>query len=260
MKFNVLATMVAGALLTACGGSGGSSDPANDPFTAQAYDPAVYLMDFSHKCGDATGFTASGKTDFEGNAVTAAIADPADCEFKFEGGDDAVDVTNGKSMTGVTYLVPKGLAVAGEPLTGSPLTSAIYAALDGADYDESTASTVLEALGLGDIINAGTSISDLLLNTESVADDLGDEAKTQLLATTAVLSDVLTNSPDASIDEITTATETAYESIADTYVIGDVVEVAADGSVEVTEGTPVENPDETPTGTGTGSGSSTSGS
>lgn len=206
VKYKILATLVAGSLLAAC-----NSSDVNDAFTLQAFDPAVLNMQASYKCNDATVYSNAGKTNFNGNAnITNAVvtATPERCAFRFVGGSDAVDTSNGKSMDGVTYLIPKGLAQAGQLVTASPLTTLIANALGEDEYDEAAASEILEKLGLGTLINNnGTSISDLLLKTETVANALSANDKATLLSTTAVLSDVAKNNTTASVQDIADATK-----------------------------------------------------
>jgi hypothetical protein len=281
MKYNVLAAVVAGALLSACNSS--SSDDSSS-LSLQAYDPEIQYMDVFYKCNDDSSDTQSGQTDFNGNAViaSAAVVDaPEVCEFTFDGGAEAIDTSNGKSMTGVIYSVPKGLAQAGQQVTASPLTTAIYNALDGADYDEATASTILEELGLGDLINGGVSISDLLLKTSTVVGQITTAQKATLLATTAVLSDVIKNNPDATSAEITAATKKLATAIVDAnpsfpttttgkpavvtvdLTVAEIealtdTELAAEADTAVEDGEAQVDPDGA-TGTGTGTGSTSGG-
>lgn len=205
VKIKMLAIAISGVLLAGCNDSNGSAPSAS----ISAFDPAVYLMNVSADCTDGTT-EGPIKTDFTGIAKfneTTVVTSPETCKFTLVGDAQSVDVTNGKSMNGVTYVIPKGLAKAGSPITGSPLTTLIAKELGNSDYNENTASTVLTALGLTDILNT-TSINDLLLNTESVIDGLktSNAANAKLLAsTTAVLSDA--NSSSKTATEIAAATK-----------------------------------------------------
>lgn len=275
VKYKVLATLVAGSLLAAC-----NSSNSSDSYKLQAYDPAVENMQASYKCNDATDYTSAGKTDFNGNAnITNAVvtATPELCAFKFVGGSDAIDTSNGKSMDGVTYLIPKGLAQAGQLVTASPLTTLIANALGENEYDESTADTILRDLGLGGLINNGTSISDLLLKTETVANALSATEKATLLSTTAVLSDVAKNNTTASVKDIADATKkfaaavvtanpnypttpsgnpavvTVTQTVSAIAALSETA-LASAVTIAVEEGEAEVNPDadtDTPTGTGT---------
>jgi len=253
MKYKILSAMVAGALLSACGESSNSS-VSGDDFTAQAYDPAVAYMNFAQRCGSSSAFADSGESDYYGNAVTNIVGDPADCAFKFTGDGDSVDIVSGKSMDGVVYYVPKGLAEAGQPLTASPLTTALFEKLDGGVYTEEAATQLLTDLGLDNLVNEGSSVLDIYRDTETVASNLSEASQAQLYATTGVLSDVLKNNPEGDIDEIISTASSVSETVLadETFEVGSVISVAGglgnDVEVTVTEGTPVENPDPDATG------------
>ncbi|EDM65557.1 hypothetical protein PE36_18089 [Moritella sp. PE36] len=208
MKIKLLAVAVAGILLSGCNDDNG---PLNST-AVQAFDPAVMNMTAKAVCADGT--TETSKTDYYGNAKfferTLQVS-PETCSFTFIGGADAVDVSNGKSMDGVTYTIPVGLAQAGAPITASPLTTLIAKELNGAEYSEATATTVLTSLGLGSLLNNGVSVTELLSNTEAVLEKLttaGSSDAGKLAATTAVLSDVLTADPTASAEALTTTAST----------------------------------------------------
>ncbi len=208
MKIKLLAVAVAGILLSGCNDDNG---PLNS-VGVQAFDPAVMNMTAKAVCADGT--TETSKTDYYGNAKfferTLQVS-PETCSFTFTGGADAVDVSNGKSMDGVTYTIPVGLAQAGAPITASPLTTLIAKELNGAEYSEATATTVLTSLGLGSLLNNGVSVTELLSNTEAVLEKLttaGSSDAGKLAATTAVLSDVLTADPTASAEALTTTAST----------------------------------------------------
>jgi hypothetical protein len=205
MKIKILAVAVAGMLLSSCSNDDNGSFPA---LKTKAYDPAIQNMDASVSCEDGT--TETGKTGFDGRAdftSITVISAPETCEFTYTGNADSVDVSNGKSMDGVTYIIPKGLAIRDAINTASPITTLIAKKLGGAPYTPEVATEVMIDLGLGELINNGTiDVTEFLLSTESVLNDLKEDttsqaAFSQLSATTAVLSDVLKANPDATPEE-----------------------------------------------------------
>ena len=125
---------------------------------------------------------------------------PETCSVTYKGNSDAVDMENGRDMSGVTYSAPKGLFSKGEPATVSPLTSIIAKQLDGEAYNESTAAEVLASLGLDEIANNGISIKELLSDTGSAVEKLKKSNKalfSKLAATKMILSDAINSLPDA---------------------------------------------------------------
>lgn len=270
VKYKILATLVAGALLSAC-----NNTSTNDSYAVQAYDPAVQGMQASYKCND-NNYANSGLTDFDGNAQIAndtVVSTPELCAFKFVGLEGAIDNSNGKDMEGVTYLIPKGLAQAGQTLTASPLSTALANQLGDEAYDaEDTAvlTQLLMDLGLDSLLNDGVDASDIFLKTESVVSSLSATNKAQLLATTTVLSDVIKNNPTATPAQVVTTTKKVAAAVVaanPTYPVSAtgtplVVTVAAgvidteseDAPVaEITDGEAQVDPDAA-TGTGTGTG------
>lgn len=225
MKIKILAVAVAGILLSGCRNDDNGSFPA---LGVQAYDPAIQNMDASVSCEDGT--TETRKTGFDGKAnftsltVTSA---PETCEFTFTGNADSVDVSNGKSMDGVTYIIPKGMASRDAAAnTASPITTLIAKKLGGAEYTPEVAAEVMVDLGLGELVNNGTiDVTEFLLNTESVMKDLEtssdpatQEAFSKVAASTAVLSDVLKANPDATpeeVDSMAAASVTLTEEVLD---------------------------------------------
>jgi len=221
VKIKLIAVAVAGILLSGCNDDNIEASSQS----VQAFDPAVQYMTAVAACADGTSETS--KTDYYGNAKffnQAPQVSPETCTFTFTGedGSGAVDVSNGKSMEGVTYTIPAGLAQAGAPITASPLTTLIAKELaaTGAEYSESTATDVLTSLGLESLLTNGTSITELLSNTEAVLEELTTTNPTDaslLAATTAVLSDVLTASPDATPEALTTTASTLSENVVADY-------------------------------------------
>ncbi|WP_028865032.1 hypothetical protein [Psychromonas aquimarina] len=215
MKYKILSTLIASALLGGCFGSGGEA-----VHNTQAFDPAVANMDVSYSCTDGTTGTA-GVTDGYGKANISAstvVTAPETCSLLFVARTNSVDMSNGKSMTGVSYTVPKGMSVAGSLTTGTPLSTLIAKSLGDDPYTEAAATQVLTDLGLESLLNDGVSLSDLLLNTEATAASLPAASKSKLLATTAVLSDTILNADtSATAAELSAAAEAISATVLTTY-------------------------------------------
>ncbi|WP_392339368.1 hypothetical protein [Moritella marina] len=218
MKIKLLAVAVAGILLSGCNDDNGEANS----LSVQAFDPAVQNMTASVICTDGTS-EGGIKTGYDGNAKffeLTTLVSPETCAFTFTGGADAVDVSNGKSMEGVTYTIPRGMVETGSPVTASPMTTLIAKELaaTGQTYTEETAEVVLISLGLGSLINNGVSVTELLSNTEAVLEELtttNSSDASLLAATTAVLSDVLASDVDGelSADEISEASSALTEQV-----------------------------------------------
>jgi len=289
VKIKLIAVAVAGILLSGCNDENGEVIG----LSVQAFDPAVQYMTALAECDDAPSETSI--TGYDGNAkflTLAPLSAPETCKFTFTGeiGSGAVDVSNGKSMEGVTYTIPKGMAQAGSPVTASPMTTLIAKDLiaSGNPYSEEAARLVLVSLGLDSLISDDLSVTELLSNTEAVLEELTttNSANASLLAaTTSVLSDVLAEDPTATATELAISasaiadevlvSEPNYPTNSDGKVVTNTVTPADITSVVdqvkadpvaaptvrpqvPTEGTPVKETDPKPTpptgGTGGGNG------
>ena len=273
MKYKILALAVTAALVTGC------SDSNDDVHSmkVQAFDPAVRGMTLVVNCGgdDIKG----GITNDDGyTTVTDGVASysPETCMFTFTGGVDAKDKLTGVSMTGVEYIIPKGLAAFNVPVTASPLTTLVAKKLKDKDlpYSEEAARLILVDLGLGTMMtNNNITTNEMLTNTEKVMKDLGfkytpsttksvslasnAEDLNLMGATTSVLSSALTAGVD--LDKITLSVQnTAKEAVDAGYNPNDVttsvikVTFSSDGTappISIEEGTP---PAPTPPATGGG--------
>ena len=179
--------------------------------SVQAYDGPVRGMIANYKCDDGSKGTAKNATDDDGYLSVkngSSAYDPQNCDITFTGTPLAVDMENGRDMSGVEYTAPKGLFSNGGNATASPLTTLLHKKLGDRAYDESTASDILESLGLSDIANSGVSIRDLLTKTESSVTKLkkSDPAKfSRLAAIKMVLSDAL--AADVPLDKIAEVTK-----------------------------------------------------
>lgn len=214
-KSKILALCITSALLYGCGSD--SDDSSSSTMEVQAYDGPVRGMIANYSCDD--GSTGSSKaTDDDGMAVlSGTFADaPETCSVTYKGNSDAVDMENGRDMSGVTYSAPKGLFSKGEPATVSPLTSIIAKQLDGEAYNESTAAEVLASLGLDEIANNGISIKELLSDTGSAVEKLKNSNKalfSKLAATKMILSDAVSALPDADPAKIASVTKKLSEAL-----------------------------------------------
>lgn len=214
MKTKLLTACVAAALLAGCGSDG--KDPQQQ---VQAYDGAIKGIQGQYSC-TVDGVTQTGvlpATAHSGFSTVSApvdafvITNPESCVFTFNPTPGAFDVSNGKLMDEVGLTIPRGLAASGKQIIATPLTTIIAQTLpEGAVFDTSTASEVLNALGLGDILGAGISVDRLLTDLDGVIKELqnGEDEATKklagtLVATTHVLTDVLVKKGSL------TATETA---------------------------------------------------
>ncbi|MFH4497574.1 hypothetical protein WMQ61_06570 [Vibrio diabolicus] len=223
MKIKLLTASVAAVLLAGCGSD---SDPEVKTYSVQAYDPAVIGMEVSYDCGgDLKGKADELTTNYKGMVGYARISHidvvsaPSECTFTLKHTDKSVDASNGKRIT-TDYKIPKGLAQADAPVTGSPFTTLVTDTLEeGAIYTPEVAEQVFADLGL-DVNAMGVSVNDLLRNTESVVkqlDESGDAATkalaTKLVATANVVSDVIKANPTASPKAISVAAKAVTEEV-----------------------------------------------
>lgn len=219
-KIKVLSLLIASAVLYGChdGDDSGSTESA----TVQAYDGPVRGMVATAACDDDT--TGEYKfTDDEGNiniTLPTFVNAPETCGVSFVGGANAVDMENGKSMVNVKYTSPKGLFKKGSKATASPMTTLIAKKLGNLPYDESTASEVLTALGLGEVFNNGITIEEFLNNTQASVAKLKSQTPalfSKVSATKMILSDILTAQPNADITKIAVATQKLSNIITQKY-------------------------------------------
>jgi hypothetical protein len=204
VKYKFLSAVIAAALLSGC------NDADTATATVQAYDPAVANMDVKYACDGGTMGTA-GVTDGYGKAKISNnvfALNTEDCNVTFVARSNSVDMSNGKSMAGVVYKTPRGMAISGQKLTGSPLSTLLAKTLGDAPYTEAAATQLLTDLGLGSLLTSGVSLALIFLDTEGVVAALPAAEKSKLLATTAIVSDVVKNAEStASVADITAAAE-----------------------------------------------------
>ncbi|MDP5255391.1 MULTISPECIES: hypothetical protein [unclassified Vibrio] len=295
MKYKLLATCVGAAVLAGCGSDSTSSS------SIQAYDGAISGFEGTFICYDDDGVqTDQGtltETNSDGFGFTSNLsftALPGSCVVEFADSDgNAVDTSNGKSMSNVSYKIPRGLAKNGGAAT--PITTLIANYLgDGVDYNESAGSEIITALGLGSIVGTYVTLDELLTNPAAafatVKSEAGASLYKKLVATTQVLSDVLATGSITDVTDITTVTSNLSDLIVaddsidfddvyvdvtgilddDEYVAAlsdsdfdadDNADLVADVSASTETATPVDgddddDDDDATGGTGSGSGSS----
>ncbi|MCE7627916.1 hypothetical protein ACGRPS_04070 [Vibrio furnissii] len=207
MKYKLITACITAAVLAGCG-----SDDSSDSVNIQAYDGAIMGIAGNFSC-DNNVSGSIGTTNYQGmGTANASIFSYAleTCTFNFIPTVGAVDVSNGKEMDAVSLSIPKGLFTSGTPIA-TPFTTLVAKALpEGASYDSSTASDVLsKVLGSSFLNNTGLSVSQLMTNLDQSLSSLSDTNKSQLLATTHVLTDVMANASASSLttDQIATATQ-----------------------------------------------------
>lgn len=208
MKYKIIALAVSGVLLTACGSDNHNRIEAPQTTTSlQAFDGAVRYLNTFIDCGDGLQFIAEtgGKGSIslaEGN-FPKFDADPTQCSFLFDenygsfGVNDAIDESNGKDMTAVSYTVPGELIEPGQPIAGTPFTTLIDQRIQE-----------LREIGVGDELDVSIIIDEVLLATLPYGTILTDEQKILLI-----------NDPQAALDSMDTATSTNVQAA--TMVLSD---------------------------------------
>ncbi len=224
MKYKLLATCVAVAVLSGCG-----SDKDSDT-SIQAYDGAIQGIAGTFECenGQTGSIPATDSTGYATIDNATVQLYPETCTFTFNATAGAVDVSNGKDMSDLSLSIPQGLAQAGVSPKATPFTTLITKALDGAEYNESSATTVITSLGLGDLLNSdGVTVSEIMTDLDSVITKLKSSSSanySKLVATTHILSDVLAKTQDSSsssasltVTQIATAAQNLATKIVTTY-------------------------------------------
>lgn len=210
--------MIATALVSGCGGS--DDDVAPTPSkTVIAYDGAIWGIIGSYKCGDNKAVTI-GDTNFDGEIVItdpAFVNNPENCTVTFapEVGNDsytALDTSNNKNMSNVTYVIPKGMLDAkDEKYTASPFSTLVAKHIGEQAYSIEVATEVLGLLGLSEVANqGGIAIEDLLQDTPTAMAQLKKnhpELHSKTMATTVALSDIQTQYKDATAVELAQVTK-----------------------------------------------------
>ncbi|EPI8559753.1 hypothetical protein ACTAJO_002301 [Vibrio fluvialis] len=273
LKYKLITACITAAVLAGCG-----SDDSSTSVNIQAYDGAIMGIAGNFSCDNDVSGTI-GTTNYQGMGVADATIltySIESCSFNFVPTSGAVDVSNGKAMDSVSLSIPKGLftSTSGNTPIATPFTTLVAKALPaGSSYDESSASEVLsKVLGSSFLNNTGLSVSQLMTNLDQSLSSLSGTNKSQLLATTHVLTDVIARSSTDGLttDQIATATQniaakvvidnpsygegTTYVTVPSSVnldaVKDSVLDTPVDVGVVTKPSSPVENPDSSTGSTG----------
>lgn len=228
MKLSLLAIAVGSIILVGCNDS--STDTVSFSKDVRAFDGAVQGMAAQFDCIDGSGGAINGTTDYDGFITIedeTFATNPETCSVTFNGTADAVDTSNGKSMSGVSYSVPKGLLQVGQEAAATPLTTIIAKALGDDVYSEDVAKDTLEKLGFDfiDLSNKGVDINifELLTDPETALDAIKEaspEAYSQVMVTTVVLSDTLAaqgDKADVTVDQLANVARRVSQAVLDEH-------------------------------------------
>ncbi|ANQ18445.1 excinuclease ATPase subunit [Vibrio natriegens] len=199
MKLSLLAIAVGSIILVGCNDS--STDTISFSKDVRAFDGAVQGMTGKFDCNNDPGGDIDGTTDYNGYITIeneTFATNPEDCSVTFNKTPGAVDTSNGKDMSNVSYSVPKGLLQVGQEAAATPFTTIIAKELGDDPYSEEVAKETLEKLGI-DINQLNTDgveidLVELLTNPETALTKLKEADSgvySQIMVTTVVLSDTL---------------------------------------------------------------------
>ncbi|NVC92163.1 excinuclease ATPase subunit [Vibrio natriegens] len=212
MKLSLLAIAVGSIILVGCNDS--STDTISFSKDVRAFDGAVQGMTGEYDCDDGSNGTISA-TDYDGFSTIeneTFATSPETCSLTFSKTDGAVDTSNGKDMSNVSYSVPKGLLQAGQEAAATPLTTIIAKVLGDDVYSEEVAKETLKKLGINvdQLNNEGVEINviELLTDPETALTTLKEanpDVYSEIMVTTVVLSDTLVaqgDKADVTVDEL----------------------------------------------------------
>ena len=209
MKYKLLATCVAVAVLAGCNGS----DEEIPTTRIQAYDGAVSGMGGTYTCENESGTIPKTGSDGFASVASATLKNETNtCSFTFNATPGAKDESNNKDMSSLSLSIPKGLIDSGGTPKATPITTLVNKALAGAEYNESTATEVLTKLGLyEDLVNtSGFTLAEVMADLPSVVKSVNSGTNTALkakvFATTNVLAAVLAKNTVTDVTKIATAT------------------------------------------------------
>ena len=210
MKYKLLATCVAVAVLAGCNGS----DEEIPTTRIQAYDGAVSGMGGTYTCENESGTIPKTGSDGFASVASATLKNETNtCSFTFNATPGAKDESNNKDMSSLSLSIPKGLIDSGGTPIATPITTLVNKALAGAEYNESTATEVLTKLGLyEDLVNTSgftlaKVMADLPSVVESVSSGTNTALKAKVFATTNVLAAVLAKNTVTDVTKIATAAQ-----------------------------------------------------
>ncbi|TKG20034.1 hypothetical protein [Vibrio breoganii] len=231
MKYKVIALAVSGALLAACGSDNDNYVEQQNFATVQAFDGAVRYLDTFITCGTETEQFV-GETGGQGKILIGEgnfplfDQNPSQCSFSFREDPnfttkDAIDESNGKSMTNVVYEVPGALITPGQPIAGTPYSTLIAAKIeeagDNPDIDAIINEAFVNTLPAGVTLDADLQAL-FLSDPQTALDSMDATVQKNVLASTMVLSDAIAavftagSAPDVSLVE--SATQNAATDLA----------------------------------------------
>ncbi|MBR9873124.1 MAG: excinuclease ATPase subunit [Vibrionaceae bacterium] len=212
MKLSLLAIAVGSIILVGCNDS--STDTISFSKDVRAFDGAIQGMTGQYDCDDGSNGTISA-TNFDGFSSIedeTFATSPETCSLTFNKTDGAVDTSNGKDMSNVSYSVPKGLLQAGQEAAATPLTTIIAKVLGDDVYSEEVAKETLIKLGIDvdQLNNEGVEINviELLTDPETALTTLKESnpsVYSEIMVTTVVLSDTLVaqgDKADVTVDQL----------------------------------------------------------
>lgn len=221
VKLSLLAIAVGSIILVGCNDS--STDTISFSKDVRAFDGAVQGMTAQFDCTEGSGGAINGTTDYNGYITIeneTFATSPEDCSVTFNKTPGAVDTSNGKDMSNVSYSVPKGLLQVGQEAAATPLTTIIAKALGDDVYSEDVAKETLTKLGFdfNDLSNKGVDINifELLTDPETALDAIKEaspEAYSQVMVTTVVLSDTLAAQGDKTVDQLAIVAKTVSKAV-----------------------------------------------
>ncbi|KJG39036.1 hypothetical protein UA32_07230 [Photobacterium angustum] len=222
MKIKLLSTIIASLVIAGCGSDNDNSvtTPKTKTYTLQAFDGAIKGIEGTFNCangetGKITKTNGYGKSDVSNNTLTT---EPETCTVEFTQTSGAIDMSNSKDMSNVSYSIPKGLMAAGKPAAATPISSLIAKYMKDnqiAEFDNSTASEVFSLL---EIDTNNLNIIEFLQSPKAALEKLATAAPDthkDLLAKTFVLSDVLTSQKGktSTIKDMAIATKKITEAL-----------------------------------------------
>ncbi|MCF7482112.1 excinuclease ATPase subunit [Vibrio sp. J1-1] len=212
MKLSLLAIAVGSIILVGCNDS--STDTISFSKDVRAFDGAIQGMTGQYDCDDGSNGTISA-TNYDGFSSIedeTFATSPETCSLTFNKTDGAVDTSNGKDMSNVSYSVPKGLLQAGQEAAATPLTTIIAKVLGDDVYSEEVAKETLIKLGIDvdQLNNEGVEINviELLTDPETALTTLKESnpsVYSEIMVTTVVLSDTLVaqgDKADVTVDQL----------------------------------------------------------
>lgn len=224
MKHSLLAVVVGSIILAGCNSSS-SDDPTATSTDVRAFDGPIQGMTGQFECLDGSKGDIS-ETDYDGYSTIeneTFVESPDTCSITFNKTPGAIDTSNGKDMSEVSYSVPKGLLKAGNKIAATPFTTIIAKQLGDELYSEEVAKEVLVKIGIDvDTLNNGgvdIDVTELLTDPETSLKKLKEtsaEVYSKVMVSTVVLSDALVaqgNNSDISVDQLANATKVLSQSI-----------------------------------------------